>query len=188
MYSSSTLCRYLSLRIIMWSRHSRHSVPMTRSAIGFCQGLRVAVGVSFKPNLLICSFKSSLKILSLSRMTSAYYDRFYGRECHILPSFTSSDKICQSFLLPGLTLAIRPYLLRLCKSLNSFLALKFEQVSSSQRKKGDSLSLPIISFVNLIQSPQLVLPDIMPFDSKYLQFPQFCFILGIRSKSLPFIF
>jgi len=78
--------------------------------------------------------------------------------------------------------------LRLCKSLNFSLALKFEQVSSSQRKKGDSLSLPITSFADSIQSPQLVLPDIMPFGSKYMQFPQFCFILGIRSKSLPFLF
>jgi hypothetical protein len=50
------------------------------------------------------------------------------------------------------------------------------------------LSLPMTSFADSIQSPQLVLPDIMPFGSKYMQFPQFCFILGIRSKSLPFLF
>ena len=87
-----------------------------------------------------------------------------------------------------LTPDIRPYLLRLCKSLNSFLVLKFEQVSSVQRKKGDFLSLLIISFADLIQSPQLVLPGIMPFGSKYLQFPHLCFILGIRSKPLPFVF
>lgn len=53
----------------MWSRHSRRSVPINRSAIGFCQGERGAVGVSSNPNFLICILKSSLKILSLLRMT-----------------------------------------------------------------------------------------------------------------------
>ena len=69
MYSSSTLCKCFSLRMIIWSRHSRRSVPMTLSQIGFCHGLRGAVGVSSKPNLFICDLKSSLNILSLSLMT-----------------------------------------------------------------------------------------------------------------------
>ena len=34
----------------------------------------------------------------------------------------------------------------LCKLLDSFFALKFEQVSSSQRNMGDFLLSPIISF------------------------------------------
>ena len=48
---------------------NRRSVPMTRSAIGFCHGLRGAVGVSSSPNLFTFCLKSSLKILSLSLIT-----------------------------------------------------------------------------------------------------------------------
>ena len=44
-------------------------VPITLSQIGFCQGERKAVGLSFRPNRLIVRLKSSLKILSLSLMT-----------------------------------------------------------------------------------------------------------------------
>jgi len=71
--------------------------------------------------------------------------------------------------------------------LDFFFALKLEQVSSSQRKKGDSLLFPLIFFANLIQSPHLGLLKITSFGSKYIQSTHFCVISGIRSKSLPFI-